>query len=198
MILSDNIIIQSLVIEFTEQDLLARKFITENKLKLLLRWKALNKCRTCYFDEINYLICFQCNLCSKLIVVVVLLCLFALGQSVHVVLTHRNSIFVLLQATEEILAEVKARMLLCSCHLLLGLITVFLLSISCLSSLSSFSWGLTMSRTSTHHGSNTLMSNLATGSESHASCHSAHETTASKSHSTALLLLWCCLLPWLR
>merc|ERR1712032_103312 len=84
---------------------------------------------------------------SKLIVVVELLRPFALGQSVHVVLTHRNSIFVLLQATEEILAEVKARMLLCSCHLLLGLITVFLLSISCLSSLSSlssFSWGLTM------------------------------------------------------
>merc|ERR1712032_1273847 len=56
---------------------------------------------------------------SKLIVVVELLRPFALGQSVHVILTHANSFFVLLQAAEEILAEVKARMLLCSCHLLL-------------------------------------------------------------------------------
>merc|ERR1712232_1515544 len=132
--------------------------------------------------------------CSKLIVVVVLLRPFASGQSVHVILTHANSFFVLLQAAEETLAEVKARMLLCSCHLLLWLFNVFLWSRA---SLSSFCWSLTMSRASTHHGTYTPMSNLASSSESHTSCHGAHETTASKSHSTTLLLLWCCLLSWL-
>ena len=39
-----------------------------------------------------------------------------------------------------------------------------------------------MSRTTSHHSSNALVSDFTTGSESHTCCHGAHEATTSKAH----------------
>ena len=76
-------------------------------------------------------------------------------------------------------------MLLWGCLLLL-LLLLIVTSLGCV-----LLWGLslvgvllvaTVTGTTTHHGSNTLVSDLTAGSESHTCRHGTHEATSSKSH----------------
>merc|ERR1712157_18668 len=80
-----------------------------------------------------------------------------------------------------LLAVVSFSVLLLWCVLLLLFLWCFLVA--------------TVSRTTAHHSSYTLVSNLTTGSECHTSCHGAHKTTSTESHAAGLLLLlwWGCL-----
>ena len=113
----------------------------------------------------------------------------ALGELVHVVLAASDVVLVGLQAADEPLAVVSARVvcgLLLLCVLLLGL-SVLLLHRSGL-----LHRGLLLGRLAAamagaraHHGADTLVSDLGTSTKGHAGSDGAHEATAHTTHHAA-------------
>ena len=120
---------------------------------------------------------------------------FALLKHIHIILAIVDFVWVLLKAINEIHVEALAWILL----LLSILLLLWSLSIT-------LSWGLflllswslaTMTASTTHHTSDSLMSNFRTGSESH----SLHKGSTQTRHHTSSRLLWwmsswCWCWPW--
>ena len=117
---------------------------------------------------------------------------FTLSKHVHVTLTKVNFTSVLLQTWNQILVKAHA-WVLHGWHLLLIVLRLLLtlqsLLLGCCLWLRWCTW---MAWASAHHGSHALMSDLRTSSECHACCNCGHQTSASESHTTALLR--CCVL----
>ena len=138
---------------------------------------------------------------SKASVRVVLWVFLALVKIIHVMLARLNVVLWSLETVHESLAKALANIIswLGLLHLLrvwLWLVLI-LLRHWLLILLLLFSWSLlSMASTTTHHSSDSLMSNFATGTESHTCCHCRHKTTSSKAHTTALLWSSCWLSRW--
>lgn len=108
--------------------------------------------------------------------------LFALHQHVHVWLAHSDVVWVILEASKEVLVEAHAWVLLNL--LLLGLSIVnwghLLWCDLLLLDLSSVSW------TTSHDSSDSLVSNFWTSTE----CHSSHYSSSKAAHHSTRLLRW--------
>ena len=124
---------------------------------------------------------------------VVLRVFLALVEVVHVLLAERNVVILSFEAVHKRLTEALADVILRLSLLHLLWVCLLLVLLWLLLLLLLLGWGMSVATATSHHGSDSLMSNLASSSESHTSSHGLHETTTTKSHSAALLrrLSWC-------
>ena len=137
---------------------------------------------------------------SKASVRVVLWIFLALVKVIHVMLASLNVVLLSLETVHESLAKALADVIswLSLLHLLrvwLWLVLI-LLRHWLLILLLLFCWSLTMASTTTHHCSDSLMSDFTTSTESHTCCHCRHKATSSKAHTAALLWSSCWLSRW--